>query len=121
MALLLQTEKANHHHCNLLNAKGHDGDALKLDDARSPKLPPLTVPHSKERIKTIVNALVDCYVQPMDHSPNLIVSRIWYSLSERAGIQPWELYVVDNDESSSGDMNAGPPPLNYYCDKSPSY
>lgn len=33
-----------------------------------------------------------------------------------AGIQPWELYVVDNDEDSPVARSAGPPPLNYFRD-----
>ena len=40
---------------------------------------------------------------------------IW-DLFRSAGIQPWELYVVDNDEDSPGLANAGPAPLNRYRD-----
>jgi hypothetical protein len=31
-----------------------------------------------------------------------------------AGLQPWELYQVDNSESSPGAIEAGPAPLDFY-------
>jgi hypothetical protein len=31
-----------------------------------------------------------------------------------AGIQPWELYKVDNNDVSPGALAAGPPPLDFY-------
>jgi hypothetical protein len=31
-----------------------------------------------------------------------------------AGIEPWELFVVNNDPESPGALDAGPPPLDYY-------
>lgn len=39
--------------------------------------------------------------------------RIWSSLRS-AGIQPWELYQVDNRVDSPGAIAAGPPPLDKY-------
>lgn len=41
---------------------------------------------------------------------------IW-SLFESCGIEPWELFVVDNDAKSPGALEAGEPPLNFYRDK----
>lgn len=38
---------------------------------------------------------------------------IWDCL-RNAGIQPWELYVVDNRLDSPGAIDAGPPPLDFY-------
>jgi hypothetical protein len=38
---------------------------------------------------------------------------IW-RIFRSAEIEPWELFVVDNDESSAGALAAGPPPLDYY-------
>jgi len=40
---------------------------------------------------------------------------IWKVL-RGAGIEPWELYVVNNDPNSPGAIAAGPPPLTYYLD-----
>ena len=36
---------------------------------------------------------------------------------QSAGIQPWELYRVKNDDNSPDAIAAGPPPLNYYRDE----
>ena len=41
------------------------------------------------------------------------LDEIW-RLFRSAEIEPWELFVVDNDESSPGALAAGPPPLDYY-------
>lgn len=38
---------------------------------------------------------------------------IWKAF-QSAGIQPWELFVVDNDETSDGAIAAGPAPLDFY-------
>lgn len=38
---------------------------------------------------------------------------IW-TCFQSAGIQPWELYQVDNDEDTPGALEAGPPPLDFY-------
>ena len=38
---------------------------------------------------------------------------IW-KIFQSAGIEPWELFVVDNSETSDGAIAAGPPPLDYY-------
>jgi VDE lipocalin domain len=38
---------------------------------------------------------------------------IWDCL-QRAGIQPWELYAVDNRLDSPAAIDAGPPPLDFY-------
>ena len=40
---------------------------------------------------------------------------IWKVLRS-AGIEPWELYVVNNDPTAPGAIAAGPPPLHYYLD-----
>lgn len=40
---------------------------------------------------------------------------IWEVL-RGAGIEPWELYVVNNDPNAPGAIAAGPPPLHYYLD-----
>lgn len=42
-----------------------------------------------------------------------VLPEIW-DCFKRAGIQPWELYKVDNDDSSPGGMAAGHPPLDYF-------
>jgi hypothetical protein len=55
-ALLLEIEKANHYYCNLLTSFGYDGEALKLNAPRAQVKPPLTAPHSKERIEAIMKA-----------------------------------------------------------------
>ena len=39
--------------------------------------------------------------------------KVWDAL-QRVHIQPWELYVVDNNSDSPGAMDAGPPPLYHY-------
>ena len=44
--------------------------------------------------------------------PTKDLDKIW-SLFVSAGIQPWELYIVDNDETSHK-ATAGPPPLDYF-------
>ena len=41
---------------------------------------------------------------------------IWKAL-RRAGIQPWELYIVDNTVNSQGANEAGPAPLTYFRDQ----
>lgn len=41
------------------------------------------------------------------------LEQIWGVLRS-AEIEPWELFVVDNDDASQGAMDAGPPPLDYY-------
>jgi hypothetical protein len=38
---------------------------------------------------------------------------IWKVL-QSAGIEPWELYVVDNNENAPGAVAAGKPPLDFY-------
>jgi hypothetical protein len=38
---------------------------------------------------------------------------IWDVLRS-AGIEPWELFVVDNDPNSKEAIAAGPPPLDFY-------
>jgi hypothetical protein len=40
---------------------------------------------------------------------------IWRVLRS-AGIEPWELYVVNNDPNAPGAIEAGPPPLHYFLD-----
>ena len=40
---------------------------------------------------------------------------IWNTLRS-VGIEPWELFCVDNDLTSPGAMMAGPPPLDFYRD-----
>jgi len=39
--------------------------------------------------------------------------RIWKSFRD-AGIEPWELFAVNNDENSPGYIAAGAPPLDFY-------
>lgn len=41
------------------------------------------------------------------------LDEIW-RIFRSAEIEPWELFVVDNNETTSGALAAGPPPLNYY-------
>ena len=41
------------------------------------------------------------------------MDEIW-ELFKSAEIEPWELFVVDNDETSTSALIAGPPPLDYY-------
>lgn len=41
------------------------------------------------------------------------LDEIW-RIFRLAEIEPWELFVVDNNETTSGALAAGPPPLNYY-------
>lgn len=41
---------------------------------------------------------------------------VW-NACRRAGIQPWELYLVDNDVNTPGALAAGPPPLTYFRDE----
>lgn len=41
------------------------------------------------------------------------LERVWGALRS-AEIEPWELFVVDNDEGSKGALDAGPPPLDFY-------
>lgn len=40
-----------------------------------------------------------------------------YDKLRSAGIEPWELFVVDNDVESAGAKRAGPPPLKYFRDQ----
>jgi hypothetical protein len=47
--------------------------------------------------------------------PVEVESEIWKVLRD-AGIQPWELYIVNNDPNTAGAKDAGPPPLNYFLD-----
>ena len=37
-----------------------------------------------------------------------------YPKLRSAGIDPWELFIVDNSKDSSGALAAGPPPLDFY-------
>lgn len=37
-----------------------------------------------------------------------------YPMLRSAGIEPWELFVVDNSADSAGALDAGPPPLDFY-------
>jgi len=39
--------------------------------------------------------------------------KIWNKLRS-AGIEPWELFAVDNDAQSTALLAAGPPPLDFY-------
>ena len=41
------------------------------------------------------------------------LDHIWGVLRS-AEIEPWELFVVDNNDESAGALDAGPPPLDYY-------
>ncbi|KAL7578721.1 hypothetical protein ACA910_015958 [Epithemia clementina (nom. ined.)] len=45
--------------------------------------------------------------------PEKELTKVWTAV-QAAGIQPWELYCVDNDKKSPGYIAAGPPPLDYY-------
>jgi hypothetical protein len=45
-----------------------------------------------------------------------ILPEIWKCF-RTAGIEPWELYTVDNDETSDGAKEAGHPPLDFYRSK----
>jgi VDE lipocalin domain len=48
--------------------------------------------------------------------PTEQLPKVWDAFKS-AGIQPWELYIVDNDINSSGALEAGPPPLTYFRDQ----
>jgi len=37
-----------------------------------------------------------------------------YEKLRSAGIDPWELFVVDNRDDSPGAISAGPPPLDFF-------
>jgi len=50
---------------------------------------------------------------PYTSPPKNQLPGIWKCL-RKAGIQPWELYVVDNYKASPDALAAGPPPLDYY-------
>lgn len=50
---------------------------------------------------------------PDGRLPTKDLNEIW-STFQSAGIEPWELYVVDNDENSPGAVSAGEPPLDYF-------
>ena len=41
------------------------------------------------------------------------LEEIWPIL-QSCGIEPWELFVVDNDLKSPGALDAGEPPLDFY-------
>jgi len=41
------------------------------------------------------------------------LDEIW-EVFRSAEIEPWELFVVDNNETSAGALCAGPPPLDFY-------
>ncbi len=41
------------------------------------------------------------------------MDEIW-ELFRSAEIEPWELFVVDNDGTSTSALTAGPPPLDHY-------
>jgi len=45
--------------------------------------------------------------------PKEELEHIW-NLFRSAGIEPWELFVVDNDMNSQGAIEAGPAPLEYF-------
>lgn len=45
--------------------------------------------------------------------PQSELEKIWGVLRS-AEIEPWELFVVDNNDSSPGALEAGPPPLDFY-------
>jgi hypothetical protein len=45
--------------------------------------------------------------------PEKELEHIWGVLRS-AEIEPWELFVVDNNDESAGALDAGPPPLDYY-------
>ena len=45
--------------------------------------------------------------------PEPVREYIWGKL-RAAGIEPWELFVVDNNTESQGSIEAGPPPLDYF-------
>ena len=45
--------------------------------------------------------------------PESELEKIWDVLRS-AEIEPWELFVVDNNDSSPGALEAGPPPLDFY-------
>ena len=42
-----------------------------------------------------------------------VLPGIWKVL-ESSGIEPWELFVVDNNEQAHGAIAAGKPPLDFY-------
>jgi hypothetical protein len=41
------------------------------------------------------------------------LQEIW-PVFQKAGIEPWELFVVNNDPLAPGAVDAGPPPLDFY-------
>lgn len=45
--------------------------------------------------------------------PESTRKEIWVAF-DRAGISPWDLYVVNNDPNAPGAIAAGPAPLDYY-------
>jgi hypothetical protein len=45
--------------------------------------------------------------------PDSARKEIW-DVFRSAGVEPWELFVVDNDPNSKGAIAAGPPPLDFY-------
>jgi len=40
-------------------------------------------------------------------------TEIW-PLLKSSGIEPWELFVVDNNLQSEGSLESGPPPLDFF-------
>jgi hypothetical protein len=46
--------------------------------------------------------------------PKSVLEGEIYSHLRSAGIEPWELFVVDNDSNSPGAIDAGEPPLDYF-------
>jgi hypothetical protein len=38
---------------------------------------------------------------------------IWKAF-QKVGIEPWELFTVNNDPNAVGILSAGPPPLDFY-------
>jgi hypothetical protein len=45
--------------------------------------------------------------------PKSSLPEIWKTFRS-AGIEPWELFVVNNDPTTPGAIAAGPPPLDFY-------
>jgi hypothetical protein len=45
--------------------------------------------------------------------PESVRQEIW-NVFKMAGIEPWELFVVNNNPDDPGLIDAGPPPLDFY-------
>jgi VDE lipocalin domain len=60
-----------------------------------------------------------CTPDGMLPSKSELDKTIW-PLFRSAGIQPWDLYVVDNSKASPGYVAAGPPPLDFFRHSQPS-